>query len=299
MGYMDDIFLDSMDRWADNGYEYDERMEYALTAYEEWSKNLNNTQKKQLAKLIEGFQYYSSKRIDSILSNLHKQAVTRYAISNNDTVVSVVRKKNGMLGSSSDYWLRYQLASGMSKRIFYDTLDEIGRIEWENISKVVFVDDCSGSGETFIKFLGRQKQDFSGKLIILLTIEMMKEAERVIKDFAKTNGLWIECIYYNLQDKALKVFSSTEVDEFVQLSQSREINKNEIKGYKFSEALMAFYNNTPNNTLGIFRCTTPKNTPLFPRKNEEEAGWKRNKFKSGKRKRQQYNAKVIGEDNGL
>ena len=62
-----------------------------------------------------------------------------YGISNQDTVVSVVRKKNGMLGSSSDYWLRYQLASGMSRRIFYDSLDDISLGEWNNIFKVVFV----------------------------------------------------------------------------------------------------------------------------------------------------------------
>lgn len=294
---MEEQFLRSITEWSQG--ELDERLEHALDVYEEWSKDLTNIQVNQFEKLIEEFNYYTMKRIGNILFDLHGKAVAKYGISSQDTVVSVVRKKNGKLGSSSEYWLHYKFISGMSTDIFYDSLDEITANDWSNIKKIVFIDDCSGSGETFIKFLKRQKKNFSGKLIIFLTIEMMQDAENSINKFAQTNGLRIECLYHDLQDKALKRFSDLEVAEFIQLSKSREIDENDIRGYKNTEALMAFYNNTPNNTLGIFRCQTEKNVPLFPRKHEEKAGWKVCNKKRRNRKKQQYYAKVNGGNNGL
>lgn len=50
--------------------------------------------------------------------------------------------------------------------------------------------------------------------------------------------------------------------------ESRElgIKEHEILGFQETEALVAFYENTPNNTLGIFIKDTSKNKALFPRK---------------------------------
>ena len=251
-----------------------------------------NRKKKQVAKLIKEFHYYTSKRINNILAILHNEAVQKFGISTKDTVISVVRKKDGKLGSSSEYWLRYKYACGMSS-IFYDSLDDIQDIDWKNISKVVFVDDCSGTGETFIKFLKRQKKDLRDKQILLITIEMMKTAQITIEQYAKENMLNIQMITHSRKEKALSAFSELEVNSFVELSDSKDIPKNYIKGFNTSEALMAFYNNTPNNTLGIFWCPTEHNTPIFRRQFPEEAGWKRCKEEKDNRRKQQYNSKKV------
>ena len=45
-------------------------------------------------------------------------------------------------------------------------------------------------------------------------------------------------------------------------------------GYKNTEALVAFYNNTPNNTLPIFWTDVEDNKALFPRNDDEKPSWK-------------------------
>lgn len=287
---MDELFLSRVEEWSSE--EYDERIAEAIDVYDEWKAEMSESQKVQVGKLIKEFHYYTSKRINNILAILHNEAVERFGISTKDTVISVVRKKDGKLGSSSEYWLRYKYACGMSS-IFYDSLDDIQDNDWKNILKVVFVDDCSGTGETFIKFLKRQKKDLRDKLILLITIEMMKTAQIAIEDYAKKNMLNVQMINYSQQEKALSTFSELEVNSFVELSDSKNIPENYIKGFNTTEALMAFYNNTPNNTLGIFWCPTEHNTPIFRRQFPEEAGWKRCKEEKHNRREQQYNSKKV------
>lgn len=286
---MDEQFLKCVAEWANEGI--DKRLEEALNMYDEWSRDFDDEQKHMMSRLLEDFNYYTLRKVNSILQLLHKEAVEKYEISNQDTVVSVVRKKRGLFGSSSLYWLNYIYSSGMSEEIFYDTLDEIGIDEWINIKKVVFIDDCSGSGETFIKFMKRQRQSFVGKEIILITIEMMEAAKNSIENYAINNGLKIHVMCYNLKEKALHKFSKEEVNMFVTLSEKRNIESDYVKGYNSTEALMAFYNNTPNNTLGIFWAPTSDNKPIFPRKFDEKPGWKTCNTNKNKRNKQRYNAK--------
>lgn len=285
---LEELFLLRIEEWASE--EYDDRIENAINVYDEWKVDMSESQMIQIGKLVKEFHYYTSKRIDNILKVLHNEAVERFGISIQDTVVSVIRKKDGKLGSSSEYWMKYKYASGMNS-IFYDSLDEIKDSDWKNISKVVFVDDCSGTGETFIKFLKRQKKDLNGKLILLITIEMMKTAQMAIEDYAKENMLNIQMINYSQQDKALDTFPKLEIDSFVELSELKDIPGDYIKGFNETEALMAFYNNTPNNTLGIFWYPTKVNNPLFPRQFSEKAGWKFCKTEKHTRSKQQYDSK--------
>lgn len=64
-------------------------------------------------------------------------------------------------------------------------------------------------------------------------------------------------------------------------------NENDIFGFSKSESLVSFYNDTPNNTLGVFWKNTSKNNALFPRNNERKPAWMR--FKSDKKQRNESN----------
>ena len=57
----------------------------------------------------------------------------------------------------------------------------------------------------------------------------------------------------------------------------------------FVSALVAFYNNTPNNTLGIIRYDTKSYTSLFPRKNDHVPHWMQLKKRKQGRTRANYN----------
>ena len=54
-----------------------------------------------------------------------------------------MRKKDGNHNSSYDYWMLHRWVSGLSNEIYHDSVDDINEEYWENIRKVVFLDDCS------------------------------------------------------------------------------------------------------------------------------------------------------------
>jgi hypothetical protein len=72
---------------------------------------------------------------------------------------------------------------------------------------------------------------------------------------------------------------------------SMGIPPNEILGFKESESLMAFHNNTPNNTLGIFRFDTKNFKSIFPRNNDLKPNWYKMKCERERRKKQNYISK--------
>ena len=196
---MQEKFLKRIDVWAEE--ECDKRLEKALDVYEDWCKGLNEQQEQQFTSFLERFNYYTDSKVNNILSELHKIAVENYNISNKNTVVSVVRKNQGAMGSSSAYWLKYKYASGLSSKVFYDSLEDIEEESWNNIMNVVFIDDCCGTGKTFINFIDKQNKDFSNKQIILITIEMMQNAKKCIEEYAKKKQLNIALLHYNCAEK--------------------------------------------------------------------------------------------------
>lgn len=285
---VNEVFITCADLWAKDGV--DDRINNAVDQFEEWIKNFEKDEKELLAKLLPKFNYYSKSYIEEIIGNLNTESIKKCGISNVDSVISVVRKVDGRYNSSYDYWIIHRLASGLSKEIYYDALDGIKDSEWNKIKKVVYVDDCSGTGTQFVNFMGRQKKSFLNKQVVLIAIEVVEEAEIYIKNELAKKGIRMEVIAHNMKEKALKNMLEQEKKILYNMSQRKGISQEYILGFKDAEALMSFYNNTPNDTLGLFWYPSEGNKPIFPRNFEEEAGWKLKKSKE-KRRRQQYEAK--------
>lgn len=286
---LDDKFMECISRWAEE--ECDDRLEQAINLFGEWDSKFSDNEKSVIAGLLTNYNYYSKKRVTNILKELDKQIVDKFSVSNRDSIVSVIRKKNGLLGSSSDYWLNYSYITRLSGDIFYDSLDGISSAQWDSIQNIVFVDDCSGTGETIKKFLERQKVDFLNKQIIILLIEIMEEAYNNIMQYASDNNINICIIPHYIAQKAFLSQDEKTVQNYCMTAHKVAINNKYIFGYEQSEALMAFYNNSPNNTLGIFWEDTDSYNSIFPRKKKEQAGWKTNNYQKTNRRRQQYLAK--------
>ena len=75
------------------------------------------------------------------------------------------------------------------------------------------------------------------------------------------------------------------------MSHRKQITDKYILGYKEAQSLMAFYTNTPNDTLGVFWLLSAKNKPIFERKKSKEPKWKKIKKEKKGRRKQQYEAK--------
>ena len=82
------------------------------------------------------------------------------------------------------------------------------------------------------------------------------------------------------------------------ISRKMCIPKERVFGQYRSEALVAFYNNTPNNTIGLFCYSTDSYDAPFPRSIEQSPSWKSrptpSSMKKDKeiRKQNNYNAKT-------
>ena len=137
----------------------------------------------------------------------------------------------------------------------------------------------------------RQRKSYLDKEVILLVIEAVEEAKLYIKSELEKEGINIKIMAYTTKEKALKSLLEEEKKMFLDMSQKRGISLKYILGFEEAEALMAFYNNTPNDTLGLFWFTSKENNPIFPRKLEEKPQWKFDREEKIKRRRQQYEAK--------
>lgn len=287
---VNEVFINCADLWAKDGV--DGRLNNALDKFEEWINNFEEDEKELLAKLLQKFNYYSKNYIEEIIGKLNTESIKRCGISNADSVISVVRKVDGLYNSSYEYWILHLVVSGLSKEIYYDAVDDIDEAEWNKIKKVVYVDDCSGTGKQFVKFMQRQKKSFLNKQVVLIVIEAVVEAKKYIKNELAKEGINVEIIAYATKEKALKNMLENEKRTFYDMSQRQRINKDYIFGFGNAEALMSFYNNTPNDTLGLFWYPSEENIPIFPRNLEEKPEWKLKKSKK-KRRRQQYEAKCL------
>ena len=288
---INNAFIACADKWAKD--ELDEKINFALDTFEEWAGNYEKDEKELLIKLLQKFDYYSCNSIVKIMKELNLKIVQDYGISNADSVISVVRKQDGKLNSSYEYWLLHRMVSGFGKGMYCDSVNDIDEKYWDNISKVVYVDDCSGTGEQFTKFIIRQKKSFQNKQIILVVIEAVEDAKRYIKNELGKYGVNVEVVAYTTKKKALKNMVEKEKNMFYEMSQKQEIFKDYILGFEDAEALMAFYNNTPNDTLGLFWFVSEKNNPIFPRELDEKPGWKMSNAEKKKRRREQYESKCM------
>lgn len=288
---INDVFIACADKWAKD--ELDDRISEALDMFDDWVSNFDQDEKELLIKLLQNFDYYSKNSIVEIMYKLNHEIIQNYGVSDADSIISVVRKEDGKLNSSYEYWLLHRVVSGLSKEIYFDSINEIDEEEWKNIKKVVYVDDCSGTGNQFTKFIKRQKKSFQNKQIILIVIEAVEDAKIYIKNELAKQGLNIEIVVHTTKEKALKNMVEDEKKVLCEMSQKQEIFEGYVLGYEKAEALMAFYNNTPNDTLGLFWFLSEKNKPIFPRELEEKPGWKLSNAEKRKRRKQQYESKCI------
>ena len=270
---INEVFINCVDKWTEKGF--DDRVNQAIDNFEDWIQAFDEDERNILCELLEKFSYYSQNNIIEIIKELSQESINRFGISNDNSVISVVRKADGKLNSSHEYWQLHRIVSGLSKKIYYDSLDGIDNEDWENIQNIVFVDDCSGTGTQFVNFLKRQKKTLLKKHVILIAVELVENAKIYIDDYSKQTGIDINVISYSVKEKAFNNTSAIKKNKFVSMSQKKKIDKNYVLGFQDAEALMAFYNNSPNDTLGLFWFPFGENTPIFPRELDEEPGWKR------------------------
>ncbi|WP_038698329.1 phosphoribosyltransferase-like protein [Paenibacillus stellifer] len=160
-------------------------------------------------------------------------------------------------------------------------IDEIlEKFHLTQVSNYIFIDDMIGTGETMEKFLKKFVSSFPDNQFIKLTditiylivLEACEEGVTRINAFCRNYNIRFCLIKNNDHQKAFKadhVYDATCCDnnkEKIRTFERSIIRSAYPLGYSESEALMAFYHNTPNNTLSSFWHEDSQWKGIFPRK---------------------------------
>jgi hypoxanthine phosphoribosyltransferase len=161
------------------------------------------------------------------------------------------------------------------------------------VDNYIFVDDMIGTGETMEKFLMKFMSNFpktelrsiGDVQIYLFVLEACEHGVDRLVSFCEENRLKLNIISEkeNYHPKAFKpnyLFSQKEsaanqavIHDYEKIS----IRSRYPLGYEQSEALMAFYHNTPNNTISSFWHESSHWQALFPRNKHHKPNSKQKK----------------------
>ena len=270
----------------------DDRISLFLKNYDTYIDSLSLKMKEIIIDLLHNFDYYSHKEINKNLKNLHNKIIDLKNVDIDYTIFCVLKSQNCRYNSSYEYFTEYKQLNNLNKHSIIPELSDAikKKDQWLNIENIVFIDDFCGSGKTFMNFIKNYIDELSEKRIIYVVVHIMKNSYDDIMKFAEEKKLTIIVIYKNCRRKAFEVveYSDKQKKCFGDESKKMLLKDDYIFGYNETEALAAFYNNTPNNTLGVFWMSTNKNNPLFIRKNEKIPGWMQLKKAKKQRKSNNY-----------
>lgn len=269
---------DCLEKWRE-GEALDERLNFFSDHFEDWLIQIPPEYWSTVLVLLHHLSYYTHSCTNRGLQELHNKLTKTSNITDDNTIYTFIVSPDGQSNSSNDYWAEYKLINRINHHICIVDLKCIKHDAWDNyIENVVFIDDFSGTGESFINELKKAPDRYKGKNVYFVTISIMKEAMTEIEKYATSNGLKIFPIYLFCRGKAFdEVFekekTEKEKNDIFEMSKKLGIPERQIMGFKNSQGLISFFNNTPNNTLGFIRYDTKKYKSIFPRKNEKKPIW--------------------------
>lgn len=283
-----DILENCISRWG----KKDDRIKYFSDNYDKYMGSLSPEMKEIIDNLLDHFDYYSHNEINKHLTKLHKKIMEIDDLDIDNSVFCVLKSQRCTINSSYEYLIEYRHLNDLSKYSIIPEMSDLvkGRY-WDNIKNVIFIDDFCGSGKTFIDYIKNNIEYISHKNIIYAVIHIMESAIKAIEEYAEKNNLSILVVYENIKCAAFNISEELrEKKENFQIeSEAMDLHgDNDIFGFKKTEALLAFFNNTPNNTLGVFWKQTSKNNPLFPREQDTRPGWMKLKQEKKQRKESNY-----------
>lgn len=249
----------------------DPRIKFFIEKKEKFYDGFSDDMKECIDSLLKEFDYYSHRSINREYSDLHKKLESEQDFDIGFSIFTFLKSQDKSYNSSYGFTEEYRTVNDISrKNIIPDLRDCFENSWWIDIQSIVFVDDFCGSGKTFSDYIDTVKQFVKDKHIFYIVVHAMEQGVENIEEYAKKNDLHITILTNHYAKPAFCDENFRKYKEpFISLSKKRKIANNHIMGFYDSQALVAFCENTPNNTLGIFRYKTKKNEAIFPRVNDQ------------------------------
>ena len=158
------------------GFEIDARIKDALDNFDRWISQIPDDYKELSLIIIQNLEYYPQKLTNKLLIELHSKLKELPTISDDNTIYAYIKSKDGKTNSSDEYWTMYKLFNNLNREICYENIDAIKDWQWNHVQNIVFIDDFSGTGQSFIKELQKSEGRYYGKNIYFITICIMEDA---------------------------------------------------------------------------------------------------------------------------
>ncbi len=262
-------------------YHVDERIDELALKLPIWLEEVDQEHHMYFLMLLKYFQYFDRKKIhDGFLEVYERYKL--YEPEWEKTIYAPISPKIPIYNGTNEFFHIFrEVCKKEVKKTFVASQfrDFLKTFRISSISNYVLIDDIIGTGSTlkdFIEPLIRENPEkFEGKKIYILCLVAHPKGLDKIEELKQELKIDISCIYtYKLK----KAFENDEIfKEEVERKQAKKIlnmyekriakRKIDVMGYKNSQGLVAFFYNTPNNTLSVFweQEAKVKWNPLFPR----------------------------------
>lgn len=270
---------------------------------ESWLSGFSEEEQKLMLDLLSNFHYYSEKRMNEKVEELYKEFVESYTGNPADVIFTKIIKEQGASFSdifSSAFWFQNNLYDYMEPNIL--SLLEEGSVP----GTLVIVDDYSGTGKTFIKTIDKfieKNRNIITTSLYFLTLHITQRAIKQIEEYSKEIGVQIKIISLEISDEAFKsgyLFEEGQAFKhkkyYSDICTRHSINEKFVFGFEDVASLVAFYYNTPNNTLGLFWHDLTDFIALFPRHKKEQTSLKQMQKDAQDRKNRREQIVIFGID---
>lgn len=268
--------------------KYDSVLQNIDIKIDKWLDKVDEEDKEIFLYLFSNLTYMSRFNVQDRLKELYDEYKT-IEPNFSDTIFMPVSSFGGVFNGAVNIIECFEQAvvgeKAISKKnIAIDYLNFSNSFNLNSIKNIVFLDDIIGSGTTFIDFIYRissQVPDLIDKknLYIFSLVNLKKGVEKV-NAFSNELEWDIKMINKNIEHSIFEkeeIYPNSEVklkhkeviEKYEKNLTKEENEKIYFMGYKRSGSAVAFFYNTPNNTLSIFwKSKDEMWYPPLPRKED-------------------------------
>lgn len=237
-----------------------------------WLCQFKNNEIGYIKKLLNNFRYYSSRKVNGMVEELHKIILKETNLPL-DKILFVPVGYVAKSGSAIAYF--YRMQNNLKEEQFIAASD-INEISLKNMEAVVFLDDLIGSGHQAFEVWKQLLEPIAlnNGHIIKFIFATLVGYERGIKYLQENTGYKIyvvepipeSSILFNSESR---IFEENEYEKAKEVlnSYGTILYESYPLGYAKGKGLIGFFYSTPNNTLPIFWSTENNWKPLLPRGN--------------------------------
>lgn len=259
-----------------------------MNLVDNWFDNIDQNDREIYLRLLDNFNYYTKESEGKYAKFVVKKIKEIDPLISESIIVPLLKQEEGISGA---YKLvrSIQIAGGLNTALCPTSLATFEEeFDLNYIRNIIIVDDIAGTGNTLVKNFNYMKNKypnfFIDKNIYLTCLVTTKIAKSEIKKNLKND--YTRYWTYHFIKKSFDennifkgdrcIYAKEKVKKYeLKLSNS---GHSDIFGYKQSEILVAFSDNTPNNTLLSFWKEKDKWNPIFPRaKTTSCPAWVKNK----------------------